>query len=1087
MLPFNEERVKNSLILPLLVSTGIQPAELEFETTFKIQLGRGVHTIRTKRDQASGRSDILCRCSGRPLFIIELKAEWEVLTDADRRQGLSYARLLDPMAPYVVLSNGVDTKIYNTVTGDGIDHLSSAPISSPQPSLEMEVGLRFEALKHFIGISGENLMAFCESHNRAALSPFRADPNSPLGNQLKNKYIPAAYVRRHALEERFTVYMGQVDRVVFPVIGASGTGKTNTMCSLVESFPTEPILFYSGTLLSGSLLAQIALDFNAVFSAQEAPVALLKKISSVTNLSGRCLTIFLDALDEWESPGKIAELDMIAGLFRRFHLRLVVSCKSSHWGDFLVRKGIRSAVNEAVFSDVPALSEFDAQELSTALGKYSDLLSLKLPTAEPSKAFRNPFNLRVAFEVAYASGAAIEVRSESRDNLRRYLTLKLEKVANAEMCRRLLIETAALMEHANQVQMDEAALRKSLGLGVLDEIPRDLFDHGVLYRYVDESSGSSIGFYYSSIRDYLLACDAHRLQDRISPAERRARLCQMYQTYVGESSALYYFRTGSLEERRDCLNAAYEVDLVRSGYQVVRLLVWDGGAMIEELSEAERARLLSHLEGVLFSNSDSGVVADQVMDVVTRLGVDSTTEEALTRWLCRFGEAGKGAHVFVSHRIADLLGQADTAAQTSKLVALAEDSRKDGYVRRYAIEALGERSVPNRRAVFLKLLCDSDPNVQTWCHGWYSELEDEALRASVFELLRPGRLPHSTQVEVVQVLRHSRLPDTGQQLFEWLRTLDDGNGDLVRWTCRTLAALDYRPAIPEFMRKLRQHSQTELGESLLICLKEMRAKEVLPELLDLLDKESEESTVVYEPDFARFTFFAQTVASFLDEEILRTKLALERRKGMARYVCMMACASFGSMTTEAALISFVLDPTVPEYQRSHVLYRITSSDNYDVGENALEGRRPLSENLRNMFYCILGEHSARSPLALVFLFNHEDDVGRIAAETIRHVPRFNHSIRGGEVPYVDPERLTAIRDNLLPWLESQLGSPRTPPVVLRICLALAELIGDGGTWEVIHTNWEAVEPAIGRQDLDLIEHRLRSEPPPRSSIEGRYE
>jgi predicted type IV restriction endonuclease len=96
----NEEDIKNNLVLPLLQSVGISADELRFESNFVIQLGRGVYTIKgTETKAATGRSDILCRRNGKALFLIELKAEGEELTDADRKQGLSYARLSIPWLP----------------------------------------------------------------------------------------------------------------------------------------------------------------------------------------------------------------------------------------------------------------------------------------------------------------------------------------------------------------------------------------------------------------------------------------------------------------------------------------------------------------------------------------------------------------------------------------------------------------------------------------------------------------------------------------------------------------------------------------------------------------------------------------------------------------------------------------------------------------------------------------------------------------------------------------------------------------------------------------------------------------------------
>src|SRR5882757_10348016 len=151
----NEENLKNNIVLPLLQDIGISADELEFESNFTIQLGRGVFSVRgTETKTISGRSDILCRRNGTPLFLIELKAEGEELTVADKKQGLSYARLLDPIAPYVILTNGNQTTIFETLNGEEVHAIApDTALSGFRISLESELAIRFEALKSFVGYS----------------------------------------------------------------------------------------------------------------------------------------------------------------------------------------------------------------------------------------------------------------------------------------------------------------------------------------------------------------------------------------------------------------------------------------------------------------------------------------------------------------------------------------------------------------------------------------------------------------------------------------------------------------------------------------------------------------------------------------------------------------------------------------------------------------------------------------------------------------------------------------------------------------------------------------------------------------------
>ncbi|WP_036216156.1 type I restriction enzyme HsdR N-terminal domain-containing protein [Lysinibacillus sphaericus] len=89
---------------------------------FSVKLGH--ENIEVKSSFKRPRADILIKYNGRNLAILELKKPIHVLTDNDRTQGLSYARLLDPIAPLVIVSNGKETKFYNTYTGEEMEDTS---------------------------------------------------------------------------------------------------------------------------------------------------------------------------------------------------------------------------------------------------------------------------------------------------------------------------------------------------------------------------------------------------------------------------------------------------------------------------------------------------------------------------------------------------------------------------------------------------------------------------------------------------------------------------------------------------------------------------------------------------------------------------------------------------------------------------------------------------------------------------------------------------------------------------------------------------------------------------------------------------
>jgi hypothetical protein len=93
--------------------------DLEHQVSFSVKLGHT--TVRVdgrKAEQLTGRADILISSKGRSIAVLELKREGVALAPADVQQGLSYARLMTPIAPLVVVSNGKDLWIYETYSGE---------------------------------------------------------------------------------------------------------------------------------------------------------------------------------------------------------------------------------------------------------------------------------------------------------------------------------------------------------------------------------------------------------------------------------------------------------------------------------------------------------------------------------------------------------------------------------------------------------------------------------------------------------------------------------------------------------------------------------------------------------------------------------------------------------------------------------------------------------------------------------------------------------------------------------------------------------------------------------------------------------
>lgn len=93
-------------------------AGIKHQIEFSIRLGHATITAKGRESWIRrGRADILLTIDSKPLAILELKKRGVALTTDDGEQGISYARLLPIMAPFVVVTNGNETRIIETFSG----------------------------------------------------------------------------------------------------------------------------------------------------------------------------------------------------------------------------------------------------------------------------------------------------------------------------------------------------------------------------------------------------------------------------------------------------------------------------------------------------------------------------------------------------------------------------------------------------------------------------------------------------------------------------------------------------------------------------------------------------------------------------------------------------------------------------------------------------------------------------------------------------------------------------------------------------------------------------------------------------------
>ena len=191
----NEEDVKIKLVMQYLRSLGFDESELSFEKSFTLKVGR--YTLRVETNEqvhtAQPRLDILIKRSHRNLCVVEVKDTSVPIGSDEIDQAVSYGRLVHPLVPICIITNGKEWMIVDTITKEKI-----AENNKLSETLKYEVSLPqeayYEALQHFIGYSQENVLTFCGQQVNNYMEPLKGSKDDR-----DKKYIEELYQGRKTI------------------------------------------------------------------------------------------------------------------------------------------------------------------------------------------------------------------------------------------------------------------------------------------------------------------------------------------------------------------------------------------------------------------------------------------------------------------------------------------------------------------------------------------------------------------------------------------------------------------------------------------------------------------------------------------------------------------------------------------------------------------------------------------------------------------------------------------------------------------------------------------------------------------------
>lgn len=578
----SEEDIQNKIILPLLREIGFEEDQLIFQHRFTIQIGHNELEV----ESVGGRSDILCKSfdGKKTLFVIEAKRDDIEFSDEEIEQVISYARLVHPIAPFSILANGKDFKIYNTYTKELCRKNRKYPNlvkRSKQPGLEEDSKYIYEALNYLVGYNIINLEIFVKEQQSKRMSTLLGGIDN-----LDRNYIPKLYQAPPDLDPTFRKFLSDT-KSVFLLTGEQGVGKTSAMCYLAQQARDNHIaLFYAGHIVSGDINELIRDDCNWFFSRHLSDIEAAKRLASLAS-SSRKLIIFIDAVDEFTIPDFPKMLNKLVVDFKYLpNTKIVISSKIYTAGRFLKIGGTASDLANQLFNPDTnnrknfsyKVELFDTGSFKNIYAHYCSQLSIK---GNPPVTILEELHRGIALKVfsLVFQGGEVDLKIGFRELFKQYLSTILSKISKPEKALNILLELCKFIFEKNRAEnrenysleyIVEQEFQEYLKFGPSDEIPTELFDYNILIRQSNQNNTLSVGFYYTMVRDYLMVTATLDLSS-MDFIKFEAKINELSQFGLGKD-LIYVINLFSDLNRKDWLKRIYENKCEQFSNEMVRII-----------------------------------------------------------------------------------------------------------------------------------------------------------------------------------------------------------------------------------------------------------------------------------------------------------------------------------------------------------------------------------------------------------------------------------------------------------------------------------------------------------------------------------
>ena len=230
----------------------------------------------------------------------------------------------------------------------------------------------------------------------------------------QKKYNRELFVEREQLSAVYNEFLDS-DRILFPLPGEAGQGKTNQLCHWTESLleAGEAVLIFAGSEFAEYTLEQRLKEIFGL-SHRKDILQYLDRINALAKEGGKRVYVFFDAVNESiDYPGLTVETEGPLMLYRDIYrlfgrssldaFRVLFTCRSYTWKNDLVPE--QSRQDASLFfapddEDKSSVQGFTDSEVRQAYSIYGNLYQMETPFDSLERGFvlrlKDPLMLKIA-------------------------------------------------------------------------------------------------------------------------------------------------------------------------------------------------------------------------------------------------------------------------------------------------------------------------------------------------------------------------------------------------------------------------------------------------------------------------------------------------------------------------------------------------------------------------------------------------------------------------------------------------------------------------------------------------------------------